>query len=156
MSESGNKKLTFEAPWDFDSALGQTVTETDILYAANRYTGTCTAGIRPNPWLLILVGQDWFWDSVSDKWAELDEKGIFDSAVEMVKSYSTLYVDYYARNFEKWPSCMGVRHEGQLSEIVLTFKTQADAAGYLADWLTERMAYLESVLVKTPTAETDG
>lgn len=142
MSANGNKKLTFEAPWDFDSALGQTVTETDILFAANQYNGACTAGISPNPWLLILVGQDWFWDATADKWNELAVKGIFDNAVGLIHTYSTLYENYYAKNFKKWPNCMGVKHESQLSDVVETFKKQSDAATYLGEWLTARIEFL--------------
>ena len=67
MTENGSKKLVFEAPWDFDLAFGirkgYEQKNPTKLYAAN-----CN-----NPWLILLIKEDWFQDMIKEKWAELIE-----------------------------------------------------------------------------------
>lgn len=133
MSDSGNRKLTFVAPWDFDSALGNIVTANDSLFGAN----------SDNPWLTVLVKQGWFWTHVDAKWNALKTAGTFDGVIGMIDYYANSYASYYATNFNKWKECMGNKIEDSQTNLTYTFKTQKDSANYLKTWLQERITNLD-------------
>lgn len=133
MSDSGNRKLTFIAPWDFDSALGNSVASNDYLYGAN----------SDNPWLTVLAKQGWFWTHVDAKWRALKSAGTFDGVIGMIDYYANAFATYYAKNFNKWQACIGNKIEDSQTDLVLSFKTQKDAANYLKAWLQERITNLE-------------
>lgn len=79
MSEEGEKKLRFEAPWDWDSSLGFDVDETDGIYTCMPYKGDSVSGTprgHDNPWLNLFSSKQWFRDEVAVRWGELDERGV--------------------------------------------------------------------------------
>lgn len=106
----GNKKLRFEAPWDFDSAMGN----------KNRYvdgTGYYAANIVPdvnggpnsggsyntvNPWLVVLAYEDWYRELICDKWTKAFDSGVFERAYAMIESDKTQYQNAFTRNYRKW------------------------------------------------------
>lgn len=145
MSDSGNKKLTFTAPWDFDSALGNLIGKNDTLFAINstRDNGNSASG---NPWLAVLANEGWFWTHVQAKWRALRLAGTFDGVISMIDYCSATYVTYYAKNFEKWSWCMGNKIEGGQQDIITTFTTQKDAAAYLKNWLSVRITNLDKLI----------
>ena len=141
MTAEGNKKVTFEGPWDFDSCFGminkENCSATDDMYAAN----------DENPWIQLVRNEDWFWEMVYEKWAELKEYGVLDNAIKLVQAEKETYKDYYIKNYERWSS----RVSGGNSECVYILNTYKDintaqglAADYLIDWLTKRFAFLDS------------
>ena len=141
MSADGNKKVTFEAPWDFDSSFGSIIKENcndpNGLYAAT----------NANPWFRLVANEEWFWDMVYEKWAEIKEFGVLENVIEMVKTEKNIYKDYYIKNYTKWSS----RVTGGNTEVVPELNTYNDintaqglAADYLINWLTLRFAYLDS------------
>ncbi len=135
MSENGSRKLTFEAPWDYDSCFGIRAgfERNDIMYAAN----TC------NPWLRPLSEEEWFMDMVKEKWQEIKDAGVPDSTLAMIKERSALYADYYEKNYERWSERIeNGNHE--LIPLLNSCKTQNEAADYLINWLSERFEYLDS------------
>ena len=141
MTEEGNKKITFEGPWDFDSCFGMISREncsaTNDMYAAN----------DENPWIQLVRNEDWFWEMVYEKWAELKEYGIFEKTIKLVQTEKETYKDYYINNYKRWSA----RVSGGNDECVYILNTYKDintaqglAADYLIDWLTKRFAYLDS------------
>ena len=141
MSAEGNKKVTFEAPWDFDSCFGiisrENCSDPTGLYAAT----------NANPWFQLVVNEDWFWDMVHDKWAEMKEYKVLDNVIELVKTEKEVYKDYYIKNYTKWSSRV-TDGNGEVIWQLNSYKdintAQGLAADYLIDWLTKRFAYLDS------------
>ncbi len=147
MSETGNRLLTFEAPWDFDSALGNSVGTNDKFFSLNK-SNHGSGSVTPNPWLMILGRETWFWTHVQAKWNALEEANTFTNLYAMIDYFATNYTEVYAKNYQKWPQCIGHKLEGQQQDIVATFKTQAQAAEYLKNWTTERINNLDGLIDK--------
>lgn len=134
MSESGSKKLIFEAPWDFDSAFGikWNYTNTVGMFAAT----------SDNPWLRLFANESWFIDMVKDKWDKLKQAGVLDTALSIVAEQQTVYEDYYERNYDKWGERINYGNH-ELTDEINSFRTQKEASDYLYNWLTKRFEYLD-------------
>lgn len=143
MSASGNKKLTFEAPWDFDSAFGlmKTSVEKDVqnkIFAAN--ADMVLPGV--NPWTTVLAEADWFWDMVNERWQQLISDGVLTDALEFIDKCTDEYEAAFAKNFDRWTDCMGDLPDPEMAALAADFTTQREAAEYLRDWLKGRIEFL--------------
>ena len=138
MSPKGNKKLTYTAPWDFDSSLGSASGSagTDELYGMN----------TDNPWLVVFAGQNWFWDLVYERFTEAETAGVFTGVIKMIDDFTSLYAAAYAENYTRWPNSIGRKIEGQQVNDVASFRTQADASAYLKNWLTTKLNKMKTLL----------
>lgn len=139
MTAEGNKKITFEAPWDWDSCFGLRsgfANDAQGLYALS----------KNNTWFRLLAGEDWYWNMVYAKWAELKEYNIPENAINLVKVQKETYKSYYIKNYTKWSSRV-YEGNGECVPILNSFNNintaQGLAADYLVDWLTKRFAYLD-------------
>lgn len=140
MTADGNKKLTFEAPWDFDSAFGM------VPGNCNSAEGMFAA-THGNPWFSLIVSCDWFQEMVREKWAELKEYGVLDNVLKIIREDKETYRDYYTRNYTRWRERVE-KGNWQCMDILNTYKDPATAQGlasdYLYDWLVKRIAYLDA------------
>lgn len=143
----GSKKLRFEAPWDFDSALGNKdrCADGSGFYAGNiifdvdgKYKEMC------NPWLLVLVNEDWFNDAVKERWTEIYNSGTFDRVYEMIRSECENYSAEFDRNYKKWDNIRYNNAANELCKRAAQCKTQSEAAEYLQSWLKSRVEFLNS------------
>ena len=147
----GDKKLTFEAPWDFDSGLGNKdrCANGTGFYAANivpdvdggpKGGGTYTT---INPWLAVLMHEKWYQDIIREKWSALYDSGAFDRTYTMIAQDTAQYADAFTKNYEKWDN---IRKNDsfamELSEGAAACKTHADASAYLSNWLRSRVEFL--------------
>lgn len=147
-SADGDKKLTFEAPWDFDSGLGNKS-------RCPNGTGFYAANIVPdvngneyetiNPWLAVLMYADWYQDIIREKWTTVYDAGIFDTAVQQIDVMKEQFADAFERNDARW----GVSTQEdsiamELSSKAKQCKSQAEAAEYLSDWLRKRVAFMNA------------
>lgn len=130
----GDKLLRFEAPWDYDSALGNRPScESGLgMYAAESL----------NPWLVMFATQNWFNTKVKAKWRSAAHYGVFDGALEQIDTAVSTFSAYYTKNTQKW-GFMNVW--GELCWAAQQCKNQAESAAYLKQWLTTRFSYLEAV-----------
>ncbi len=143
MSETGNKKLTFTAPWDFDSAVGNAIRETDKFQS----TGSLWHNggrVDPNPWLALLVEQNWFWASVQAKWDMLEKAGAFTGVIQMIDDFSTNYKEAFDRNFKTWPQCLGGQEGQQTPEAYPG--THKGSVDYLKKWINERITNMTRLI----------
>lgn len=98
LSATGDGKLRFQAPWDFDTALGWGKPlngENDSyqkLYAAN----------SNNPWLVLLYKADFVQTAIKEKWQELIDHNVFERLLQYLDTCATKYSEYYKKNFDKW------------------------------------------------------
>lgn len=78
--ESEYNRLTFTAPWDFnwaygDSAGGYYAGAFNDMNFVNQY------GDRTNPWFVLLMSTDWFYEMVTQRWQELYNNGNISAAL---------------------------------------------------------------------------
>lgn len=150
---NGKKKLTFEAPWDFDSALGNKdrCPDSTGFYAANivpDVNGGTTGGGEYdsiNPWLAVLANTDWFQEIVRTKWTELYDSGIFGKVSASLENDITAYKAAFEKNYQKWDNIVhNEEYVNELSTGAEFCKTQEEAANYMAEWLSKRIDFLNS------------
>ena len=142
MSESGSKKLTFCAPWDFDSAFGLIngrATSGRGYYAAKRENADSI-----NPWLAMFAREDWFVNKLKEKWSKFVKYDIHDRAIDLITAYKDKYADDYAKNFTRWPNSIGSTSDGQISAAG-TFTTQAQASENFQNWLKTRINWCNEI-----------
>lgn len=146
--ENGNRKLTFQAPWDYDSALGNKSRCPDGTgyYAANiipDVNGTEYETI--NPWLAVLMYSDWYQDIIRDKWTAEYDGGTFDRAYEMIKTDAAQFSKAFSRNNDRWGiSSQSDSVMGELSDGAKACKTSEEAADFLGSWLESRVEFMNS------------
>ena len=180
-SETGNKKLTYTAPWDFDYSMGNSTWETamkanlnttklanDGRMTSNRRKLTKTASLTKedftftnkdklycmttdNPWFVVFANEQWFYDMVYARWQEAQMMGVFDSLLEMIDTMTTKYEVAYNENFTKWSQSLGITLSGYQPELVKYFVTQKQASQYLRIWLEARLEGLNTALKNKAT-----
>ncbi len=147
----GNKKLTFEAPWDYDSALGNKDRCSDGtgFYAANIVPdvngGPGNGGDYNtiNPWLAVLAYENWYQDIITEKWTKVYDSGVFDRVYAMIESDQSLYSEAFDRNYQKWDNINNrFSFEQELSRRSAACHTQQEAADFLLEWLKSRVDFL--------------
>ena len=144
--EGGSRKLTFEAPWDFDSGLGNKARCTDGtgFYAANivpEVNGVAYETI--NPWLAVLMYEDWFQALIREKWTAAYDDGVFTRALQSLQADTENYQEAFVRNDKRWgvsTNDHGIAKE--LSQPSAKCKTQKAASELLRDWLETRIRFL--------------
>ncbi len=149
--ESGSKKLRFEAPWDFDSAMGNKDRCADGtgFYAANIVPdvngGPDGGGAYEtiNPWLAVLMYEDWYQKIIAEKWTKIYNSGVFSRAYDLIVSETELYRDGIERNYDKWRN-LGSRtaFANELCDAAKSCKTHQEASEYLLNWLESRVEFL--------------
>ncbi len=159
LSATGNRKLTFCAPWDFDTAFGSKNAKYDF-NSTEKYSNkdacptaeTPYAGVNRNPWLILLINQEWFMDAVKEKWAELVQYRIPHKAIEQIDLVCVCYREDLKENTNRaWYDSnlrRMVYHKGdpsptkELITEIANCTTQIQAADRLSGWLTKRFNYL--------------
>jgi hypothetical protein len=148
--EGGNKKLTFEAPWDFDSGLGlkSRCPDGTGYYAANivpdvnggpEYGGFNTI----NPWLAVLANLDWYQELVKDTWTAAYDDKVFDRALQMIETDAENCKTAFAKNYMKWNNIINNgAFVNELSAKAAACKNETEAIEYLYEWLDARVNFL--------------
>ena len=151
--EGGDKRLTFEAPWDFDSGLGNKDRCADGtgFYAANIVPdvngGPSGGGMYEtiNPWLAVLMYEDWYQDIIREKWTAAYDAGVFSDTISMVENDKTELHDAFLRNYDRWDNISNnMAFVNELSPGAAACKTHEMAADYLIDWLNARVEFVNS------------
>ena len=137
----GNKKLTFQAPWDFDWALGQKRYVLNDFYTCARPNSLYRT---TNPWFLLFCNQDWFMDMVAQKVQLMSRQNVFDNIINMINKYCEDYEMFFDRNFEVWPECLTFVLNTHTSEEYENATTQKEAADWLIEFLEARRDFLFS------------
>ena len=139
--EYGDRRLRFEAPWDYDSAMGNTC-DPEGLYAANMIYDENNRFYAVNPWLNVLMNADWFREMVKDRWMRIYDSGLFDKTCAMIREDSEKYSEEFNRNYEKWDNILDDRIIDELTDRAKECTTQQEAAEYLEEWISNRAEYL--------------
>ncbi len=149
----GSRKLRFEAPWDFDSAMGNKdrCLSGEGFYACSIIPdvngGPRGGGLYEtiNPWLAVLAYEDWYQDLVRETWTRAYDSGVFERCFEMIADDSARLWDEFEANYAKWDNIrQREAFEAELSAPAKSCRTQAEAAEFLLQWLESRIAFLNS------------
>ena len=93
----------------------------------------------------MLAHEDWYQALVRETWTRAYEDGVFERCFEMIASDSARLRDEFEENYARWDN---IRHresfETELSEPAKNCQTEAEAADFLLQWLTARVAFLNS------------
>lgn len=147
---NGNKKLTFDAPWDFDSGLGlkSRCPNGTGFYAANIVPdvngGPDNGGFETiNPWLAVLANLDWYQDMVKDSWTAAYDDKVFERALQMIETDAANCATAFAQNYERWNNLVDKSaFASELSARAASCRNETQAIEYLTDWLTRRITFL--------------
>jgi len=145
--EDGEKKLTFEAPWDFDSSFGNKDRAADGkgFYAANIMLDVNNRNSSFNPWLAVLMHEDWYMDIIKQKWTESYDSGTYERAFEMIEKDTSQYSEAFERNYKRWNNIIDKSaFEQELTEKSKAVKTHDEASKLLLQWLKTRVEFLNS------------
>lgn len=149
LSPDGDKKIRFEAPWDFDSSMGNKRFNEDGkgLFAAvkewdvNKYEQKFC-----NPWMMLFVNSDWFQKEVRSKWNDIEETQPLNKLLSLIDFATTKYEKSFKSDTKLWNNIGNNELVGnELCDEAAACKSQQDAAKYLKKWLTARFAYLDSI-----------
>lgn len=161
MSSKGNKKMTCNCPWDFDSTMGvrqsgDRSSQEGIDFSKNaqgQYVSKSS-----NMWLSLIYKLKFFQDAVKNKYNEAKAQGVFTKVAEMQDDYSASYVTDYAKNFQKWPRNMGNNPEVSHETVtdVNNFRTEAQAKTFLQNWYNKRVATVDGILNGTSGGGSGG
>lgn len=148
LSRGGSRKLRFEAPWDFDSALGNRYVIEDGrgFHAANVVDDVNHEYQAINPWLTVLFQADWFRDMVAARWTELYDSGAFSDTIRMIREDSVTYRDAFTRNYQRWNNMADKSIlDYELNRQAFACENEAESAEQLAHWLETRIDFLNGV-----------
>ena len=168
--EAGDKKLRFEAPWDFDSTMGNksfaiedTTEETvggkqpqymcgiDDMFAGCCQTDVnCTdARTHGNPWMVVFIKCGWFQDRVKYIWNHLDSQTTVDNIEGFYDDMQTNYGDHLEFNRARW----GYPESDELCNASreAAIDSQQASAEYLSSWLNARWGAVHTIITTLST-----
>jgi len=144
--KDGSKKLRFEAPWDFDSSLGnrKSCLNGEGFWAGNRNEDCNVPNTyQINPWLAVIMYEDWYQEIIKNKWSKAYDNGVFSRIIDNVLEDSKKYEEAFTRDYEKWDGEVRRQHIGtEVSIQEQVSKTEADSATYLSEWLEARVNFI--------------
>jgi len=145
--KDGARKLTFEAPWDFDSAFGNKDRAADGkgFYAANSMMDVNNRYSSFNPWLAVLMHEDWYMDIIRQEWTEAYDSLMFDRVFEMIEKDTSQYSEAFDRNYKRWNNLIDKSaFQDELTAKSKAVKTHGEASMLLSQWLKTRVEFLNS------------
>ena len=143
----GDKKLRFQAPWDFDSTMGNRPACDDAvgLFAGKVRNEDLVKGMG-NPWMLIFINCNWFKTLVKNKWKAVNKTGK-TVAMDVIEG-SEVYKTSFENNRKKWgdpTKYNGTNNELSAESRVAAGTSQKAASDHLKKWLEKRFAELDKI-----------
>ena len=140
-SPSGDKKLRFDCPWDFDSNFGNR----NGLYLNSEGDEYCNNTY--NTWLYSLSKISFFKDMVKAKWNTIRNNKVFEDMFVLLRAHFKNDDGEIKRNHYKWPQNDAAHMPpNNFDEIRSPFKEPSqykEAETETINWLAKRVNYLE-------------
>ena len=141
-SPSGDKRLRFDCPWDFDSNFGNR----NGLYLNSQGDEYCDNTY--NTWLYSLSKLTFFKNMVKTKWNAVRNANVFENMFTLLRAHFKNNDGEIKRNHYKWPQNDAAHQPpNNFDEIRSPFKDPAqykDAETETISWISKRINYLES------------
>ncbi len=149
-SATGDKKLRFDCPWDFDSNFGNRsqLCEGGDSGQKDPYYLDRTS----NMWLQCLSKLDFFIeDYVKPLWNSVRNERVFENCIEMLKVYYKAYANEHKKNFDKWKSInpddsnVSSYFSGELRSVFkqVDESHRKEAQKETINWFSKRVNYFE-------------
>ena len=150
-SSTGDKKLRFDCPWDFDSNFGNRsrLCEGGDSGEKDPYYLDRTS----NMWLQCLSKLDFFInDYVKPLWNKVRNEKVFEDCIDMLKVYYKVYTNEHKKNFAKWTKIaaqdgdnVGTYFNGELRSIFKNTdeNSRKNAQKETINWFSKRVNYFE-------------
>ena len=162
-AEGKDHKLRFEAPWDFDSTMGNKRFNNLGTDACNNGINEMFAGLgqsdvngedyrtHGNPWMVIFIKQAWFQKLLKDQWNSIKPTEALNKLISFIDENSASKYEpafNYTRNFWGTPA-----ENGELCAYTkdAAKTSQAASAKYLKDWLTARFSAVDTIIKSLTT-----
>ena len=154
--------LRFEAPWDFDSTMGNKRFcansddnfngDISSMFAAigqPDVNGSFGDGKRVNPWLVVFINCSWFQELVKSQWALIDKENLKSTITSLIDSY-TDSAEFTAA-FNATRTIWGIGENNAIDELnnvtaAAAYKSQAASAQYLKQWLLDRIDAVDKIV----------
>ncbi|MBQ4237555.1 MAG: CotH kinase family protein [Treponema sp.] len=168
-SENNRRKLTFSAPWDFDSTMGnksfciadisnEISSKTNMRTINEMFAGLCQTNTqctgareKANPWMVIFVRQAWFQDMVKTSWAGVKSKNVLPELTRFIDENSnSVYQASFNADREKWGNPSGNDELCNASKIAAS-ESQSASAAYLKEWLAGRFSAVDTIITGMTT-----
>ena len=141
-SPTGDKKLRYDVPWDFDSNFGNRnnfyVNAQGDTYVDNTY----------NTWLYLLSKLTFFVNMVKTKWNQIREELVFENMFHMLREHFANNDAEIHRNHYKWPQNDAAHQPpNNFDEIRDPYKEPSqylDAEVETISWCAKRVNFLET------------
>ena len=138
---TGDHKLRYDVPWDFDSNFGNRnnfyVNADGDTYVDNTY----------NTWLYLLSKINFFIDIVKTKWNQARDEKLFEGMFTMMNKHFADHDAEIKRNHQKWPQNDAAHQPpNNFDEIRDPYKDPAqykEAEAETISWCAKRINFLE-------------
>ena len=163
-AEGADKKLRFEAPWDFDSTMGnksfaiqdtshENTDKKNMSKINEMFAGSCQTDvnchderIHGNPWMMIFINQTWFKNLVKEQWANVNVAALKSSVSSFIDTNSSgEYTIAFELNRDKWGNPSGIT-ELCYDSATAAAQSQAASAEYFKNWLTARIDAVNTII----------
>ena len=138
-------KMYFAPPWDFDLTFGNDKRldngSYEGLYVAEGREGL----VQNSKWYICLMGQQWFYDLVCSRWAEVSES-VIPQVIDAVRAEAQKIAPVMEYNYKRWNFMGKFMHQEPDAIVALT--TYQEHVDYLIDWMENRKAWLNSEFQK--------
>ncbi len=157
--EGADRKLRFEAPWDFDSTMGNKRFCTDAASSGvyvgknDMFAGACQTDvnceherIHANPWMVIFIRQGWFQKLVKEEWEAVKSLPVLSGVTSYIGTLSdTEYEEVFNYTRNKWGTAVDNSELCPESKTA-TATSQKASADYLKTWLTNRFTAVGTII----------
>lgn len=154
-----DKLLYFNAPWDFDSTMGNknfcaaASSSGNITGRNDMFAGRCQTDVNcseqrvhANPWLVIFIKQAWFQKLVKERWAMIPADKVLSELQNYIdENSSAAYQPVFEANRVLWGNPSGDWELCEASQKAAA-KSQAASAEYLKNWLTNRFKAVNKII----------
>ncbi|MCR5062494.1 MAG: CotH kinase family protein [Treponema sp.] len=160
-AEGKDHRLSFSAPWDFDSTMGNkrfSIAGSDCVNEGINamFAGVCQPDVNgwgkdnANPWMVIFIREPWFQKIVKEEWAKIPSQKILTELQKYIDEYSSKkYQAVYDATRKVWgnpTSKQGISDELCAASKTAAAKGQAASAEYFKGWLTKRFAAVDNII----------
>ena len=138
-------KMYFAPPWDFDLGFGNDKRLDNGSYEG-LYVGQGRDGfVQNSKWYIALMDQQWFYELVCQRWAEVSET-VIPQVIDAVKAEAERLAPVMEYNYKRW-LFMG-RFMHQEPDAIVALKTYKEHTDYLIKWMEDRKAWLDNEFQK--------
>lgn len=153
-----DKKLRFEAPWDFDSTMGnkrfciEDTTDSFNGGINGMFAGKCQPDVNGknggcgNPWMMLLIREPWFQQLVKAKWSSIDKTSLKSTLeTSLATITANQYDDVFNYNRQIWGNPSSIE---ELCAASATAAAESHAASveYFKDWLMDRIDAVDTII----------